>query len=142
MTQNPSYIFASDTKPSRFVKRTANDHEVEVVAAQTDKPCGVSHEGTREAPIPGVDPLVARAGESARVYGEDETCEVLAGAAIAVDDFVNGNTVDLSGIGLSAAEAGVAVVATAGQVYGGRAQAAAAQGEMCRIQVMTGLVPT
>lgn len=76
----PSYIAGGDISPSRFVKLTGNNSVQQCVAG--DDAIGVSHEGTREAPIPGVTPLAAMSGESCQVYGADEPCEVAAGAAI------------------------------------------------------------
>ena len=130
MTQNPSYVADATLLPSRIVMMAAGkDHRV-VHATAAAKAVGVVHEGTREAPIPGVTPQSALQGESVRVYGEDETCDVLAAAAIAVDDFI-------------ASDAnGQAVVAAAGQYYIGRAKAAAAIGELARIQVISGQLNT
>ncbi len=75
-TLNPSYVFGEDCAPSLIVKQsTAADHTV-LKCGFNERPIGVSHEGTREAPIPGITPLAAASGESARVYGLGETCEV------------------------------------------------------------------
>jgi hypothetical protein len=74
--ENPSFVFGEDCAPSLIVKRsTADDHTV-LKAGFGELPCGVAHEGTREAPIPGITPLAAVQGESARVYGPGETAEV------------------------------------------------------------------
>ena len=126
MTQNPSYVADGDIGSSRFVvQQTTKDHRI-LVAGAAAKTVGVSHEGSREAPIPGITPLAAKAGESCRVYGEDETCDVVAAAAITPGDY------------LASDAAGAAVVATTGQFYGARALAAAASGELARVQVVSG----
>jgi hypothetical protein len=69
-----------DVGPSLFVKQDpAYDHQA-LKATQYGETIGVTHEGTREAPIPGITPLAAKTGESVRIYGPLETCEVLVGA--------------------------------------------------------------
>jgi hypothetical protein len=76
MTQSPSFVYGENIAPSLIVKRsTAADHTV-LKAGFGELPCGVSHEGSREAPLPSITPMAANSGESARVYGPGETCEV------------------------------------------------------------------
>lgn len=83
-TENPSYVFGEDIAPSLIVKQsTAADHTC-LKAGFGEMPIGVSHEGSREAPIPGIIPLAAAQGESARVYGRGETCEVQVGSGVAI----------------------------------------------------------
>lgn len=83
-TENPSYVFGEDCAPSLIVKRsTAADHTV-LKAGFGELPCGVAHEGTRQAPLPSVTPYVALEGETARVYGPGETCEVEVGSGVVV----------------------------------------------------------
>lgn len=127
MSNNPSYKFKVDTLPSLFVKQDpATDHQVDL-AVVGDDPIGVSHEGTNEAPIPGVTGYAAKAGETARVYGVTETCEVVSAEAIVRGDYVRPNA------------ASKAVKARHGLPYGGKALASCASGENCRIQVMRGV---
>lgn len=129
---SPSYIAGADIAPSRFVKLTGNNSVEQCVAGDTAD--GVSHEGTREAPIPGVTPLAAMAGESCQVYGADEPCEVEAGAAIA-----SGGTLlksDLNGKAVPA----LSGVETAGTIvpYVAIARTAAAVGEKVKVVITRG----
>jgi len=83
-TESPSFVYGEDIAPSLIVKRsTAADHTV-LKCGFGELPCGVSHEGSREAPIPGITPYAALSGESARVYGPGETCEVDVGTGVVV----------------------------------------------------------
>lgn len=86
---NPSYVMGEDVGPSLFVKQDpANDFQA-LKATLGAEPLGVTHEGTRDAPIPGAAALAAVAGESVRVYGLGEVCEVLVGSlAIVAGDHV------------------------------------------------------
>ena len=128
MSQNPSYVFGADIGPSLIVRQTGDPHTV-VRAVNGELPLvGVSHEGTREAPIPGITPLAGKAGESARIYGDTEVCEVIAGANIA------------SGVYVTANADSHAVAAADGDYYVGRTLAAAISGERARIQVQLGRV--
>jgi len=127
MSNNPSYTCKVDTGPSLFVLLDpSDDHQVDL-AVVGSKPIGVSHEGTREAPIPSVSPLAAEAGEQCRVYGLGETCEVKAAEAITAGDFVRPGA------------SSTALKARHGLYYGGIAQADAAINEQCRIQVLVGV---
>jgi hypothetical protein len=82
--ENPSFVFGEDCAPSLIVKRsTAADHTV-LKCGLGEKPAGVAHEGSREAPIPGVSALAAASGESARVYGPGESCEVVVGSTVVI----------------------------------------------------------
>jgi hypothetical protein len=80
MPNIPSFVFAADCETSRFVKISGN-HTVGKCGAG-ERAFGVTHEGSREAPIPGITPLVAKAGETAQVYGPGESCEVVAGGVV------------------------------------------------------------
>lgn len=127
MSTTPSFVLGEDAGPSLIVKPdVANDHTV-LLATEGDDVWGVLHEGTREAPIPGITPLAGAAGESVRVYGDTETCEVIAGVAITAGDKV----------GPDSASKGQPAIH--GFPYVGKAQADAAVGEMCRIQVERGI---
>jgi len=125
---NPSFVAEIDLGSSLFVKHSGTGKNNQVtLAVDGDAPIiGVTHEGSREAPIPGVTPLVAKAGEAVRVYGPGETCEVIAGAAVAAGKHVMADS------------AGKAIEATAGKYYGGRALTGAATSEKLQIQVEPG----
>jgi hypothetical protein len=81
-----SFQAAEDIGSSLFVV-VSGVHTVSVAGAG-EAVYGVSHEGSREAPIPGVTPLAAATGESVLVYGPGDNCEVLCGAAVAAGAFV------------------------------------------------------
>lgn len=82
----PSFLAGEDIGPSLFVRPQAGTDNTILLCDAGDVATGVSHEGTREAPIPGVTPLAAAEGESCQIYGADEPCEVIAGAAIEAGD--------------------------------------------------------
>jgi hypothetical protein len=82
--ENPSYVMGEDCATSLIVKQsTAADHTA-LKCGFGEMPIGVIHEGSREAPIPGVTPLAAKSGESARIYGPGESCEVDVGTSVVV----------------------------------------------------------
>ena len=69
------YTSATRSKSSVFVKLTGDD-QIQTAGAG-DKTIGIMHESTWATPIPGADADVAViSGQSKRVYGEDEVCEV------------------------------------------------------------------
>lgn len=83
----PSYLAGEDLGPSLFVKHEAGVDNTVVLCVADDVAIGVTHEGTREAPIPSVStPLAAAEGESCQIYGADEPCEIVAGSAIQAGD--------------------------------------------------------
>lgn len=81
-----SFVAGADIAPSTFVKITGVHTVSPSVAGNVVY--GVSHEGTREAPIPGVTPMAALTGESVMVYGPGDNCEVLCGAAVTAGDLL------------------------------------------------------
>lgn len=121
--ENPSYVAGEDIGPSLIVKQSAAADHTMLKCTSGDKPIGVIYEGTREAPIPGITPLAAASGESARVYGPGETCEVIAGAAITRGDLVMSD------------DDSKAVPATEGNWALGRAEKSVASGERCRVYI-------
>jgi hypothetical protein len=126
--QGRSYVARGDIAPSVFVKQLAGtDHSV-VQAAAGNEVIGISHEGTRDAPVDGVTPLAAKTGESVRIYVEGEPCEIVAAAAIQAGDHLKPDA------------NGKAVVAAAGELYGAVAAAGAAIGERAKVTVRRGKV--
>lgn len=125
--QSPSFIAKGDIPPSRFVKISA-DHGV-VICGAGDEAVGVSHEGTREAPITGITPLAAKEGESCQVYTDTWPCEVVAGGTIT------------AGAKLKPDANGAAVAAANGDVYSAIARAGAASGERVKVTVTAGRMP-
>ncbi len=125
--QSPSFIAKGSVPPSVFVKQSG-DHGI-VICGAGDEAVGVSHEGTREAPVTGVTPMAALTGESCQVYTETWTCEVIAGDTIT------------AGQKLKPDANGAAVPAVAGNVYSAIARAGAVAGERCKCTVTTGRIP-
>lgn len=124
----PSFKAAEDIGPSLFV-RVSGNREVSLCDAG-DLAIGVSQEGTREAPIPGVTtPLAAAQGEPIHVYTMSEPCEVVAGGSIDAGDYLKPN-----------ADA-QAVVASEGDTYSAVALSDASSGEKVKVQVQGGVTP-
>lgn len=123
---NPSYVAGEDIGPSLVVKMNGDDFEVVKSADGDSLPVGISHEGTREAPIPGVTAKTAASGEPIRIYGEGEVCEGIAGASITAGNL------------LMADSSSYVIPATTGKYYVGRALRDAASGERVQLQVMLG----
>ncbi|MCD0459108.1 hypothetical protein [Roseiconus lacunae] len=127
--QSPSFIAKGDIEPSVFVQPDpTNDHAI-LQAEAGDECLGVSHEGTREAPVEGVTPLAAKANESCQVYTDGWPCEIIAGATL-----VNGDK-------LKSDANGHAIKAVAGDAFYAVARAGAAAGERVKATVTRGLIP-
>lgn len=135
--QSPSFIARGDIPPSVFVKQNGTDHGI-VVCVANDEAIGVSHEGTREAPISGITPLAAKNGESCQVYTDTWSCEIIAGAAIVAGNKlkpdINGHAVPVVGDALGAAGA-------VDKIYSAIARSSAAIGERVKCTVQRGIVP-
>jgi hypothetical protein len=123
-----SFQASADIDPSVFVKISGN-HTV-ATAGAGEAVYGVSHEGTREAPIPNVTPKCALAGESVMVYGPGDQCEVLAAEAISAGAFVKSNS------------AGKAVAVGTGAMYYAQAiNSVGAANQKLKITLVRGWVP-
>jgi hypothetical protein len=125
-SQASSFIARGDVGPSLFVKQSG-DHGI-VVCGAGDEAIGVSHEGTREAPITGITPKAAISGESCMVYTDTFPCEIIAGTTIVAGDKL---------VPDANAEA---IPAGAGQIYSAIARAGAADGERVKCTVTRGVV--
>jgi hypothetical protein len=126
-SQAPSFIARGDIGTSLFVKQNGTDHGV-VICAAGDEAIGVSHEGTREAPITGITPLTAKSGEGVMVYTDTFPCEIVAGGTIAAGDkLVPDSTAR-------------AIAAGAGQIYSAIARAGATVGQRVKATVQRGVV--
>lgn len=130
MSQNPSFVAEEDLETSRFVVAGVEPYTIVKPTDGSDSIVGVTHEGSREAPIPGITPKAALTGESVRVYGDGEVCEVEAGGTVAAGNLV-----------MSDANAR-AIAATAGNFTGGRALNDAVNLGRLRIQVQPGFLET
>jgi len=124
---NPTYVAGEDLAPMRFVKRSTTENNAVLYADDGTVPIvGVTHNGTREAPIPSVsDSLVAADGEPVRVHGLGDRCEVEAGGTIT------------DGAELTATTDGTAVVASAGDYIAGIAERGCSSGDNVWIQVVS-----
>lgn len=126
---NPNYVAGEDLYPARFVKRstvTGANNTVLMADAGTAPLVGVTFNGGREAPIPSVTTVYcALSGETVRVHGLGDTCEVEAGENLT------------EGAEVTAGTNGVAMLATAGNYVGGIVQHAVNSGEKAQIQVVS-----
>lgn len=127
---NPSYIAGEDLVPATIVMFAATGVDNTVVTASDGSlpMVGIVHNGSRIAPIPEVTSvLAAKSGETVKVHGLGDTCEVKVGdQAIDAGDY------------LMADSDGYATPATAGNHYVARALIDAAAGSMCNVQVIQG----
>ena len=130
-TQNPNYRAGATLYPKRFVTlQTDEDLTVEESNAG-DMPIGVTGIGSRAAPIPSVTVVEhAIVGEQPMIHGLGEEAFITAGDNIT------------AGAKLKPDNDGKAVVASAGDKYGGTALSAAATGEDCRIFIQNGVLET
>lgn len=124
---NPNYVAGEDLYPKRFVKRATDEgNAVLMNDSGTTASVGVTHNGTREAPIPSVTTAYAALdGEPVRVHGLGDTCEVESGEALT------------DGCEVMPGTNGVAMVATAGNYVSGICQKAVDSGEDAWIQVVS-----
>lgn len=125
---NPSYVMGEDVGPSLFVRQDPSADHQALKATQWGDTIGVTHEGTREAPLPGITPLAAKNGETVRTYGVDETCEVLVGS-----------TAIVAGQRVRPDATSKATPAVHGFPFGGRALAAGGANGKVRIVVERGI---
>jgi hypothetical protein len=123
-----SFVASADVDPSVFVK-ISGVHSV-ATAGAGEAVYGVTQEWTREAPIPGVTPKAALAGEPVTVYGPGDQCEVLAGEAINAGAFVKSNS------------AGKAVAVGTGAMYYAQAvNTVTAANQKLKVTLVRGWVP-
>lgn len=125
----PSFLFGGDCEVSRFVKLSnAADHTV-VRCGAGEAAIGVSFEGSKDAPIPGVTPLAASSGMSTRVYQIGESCELTAGGVVAAGDYLKSDST------------GRGVAASSNDKYYAIARAAAsAAGQAIKVTIAFGTV--
>lgn len=128
MANNPSFVAGAAIGPSLFLTFAASgaSHTLIQAVGATLPIVGISGEGTREAPIPGVTPSHASTGEPVKVYGLGDVCEVIAGGTIDAGDFLTSDA------------DGKAVAVSAGGQYGARALADCVSGARARVQVVFG----
>ncbi|MGV3485962.1 MAG: hypothetical protein ACO1RT_16220 [Planctomycetaceae bacterium] len=123
-----SYLVGGNIYPSRFVKIEAGESNTILQSGAGDHSIGVSHEGTREAPIPGASAFAGIEGDLVEIYGLGQPCEVLAAATIAAGDYLRPDA------------DGKAVMAVPGERYSAIADSDCASGEKCKCTVRDGVV--
>jgi hypothetical protein len=112
------------------VKRdTATNHGV-LQCVAGEMAVGISYEGTRAAPIPGVTAQAAIVGENVLVYTDTMPCEVLAGGTIAAGDYLKPDA------------DGAAVACAIGEAYSAIADANSVSGQNCKVTVTSGIYAT
>lgn len=129
MSQSPQFRAEADINTSVFVSLGTKDDNV-VTSGAGDLAIGVMHESIWATPIPGADADVAvPLGQSKRVYGADEVCEVRVGTGgLTVGDLV---TPDAAGAGVVAgAGANYSAVCLSGGLAGDRAKVVVAKGSV------------
>lgn len=123
-----SFVAGEDLGPSLWAK--ISGLHIVSLAGVDSAPYGVTHEGTREAPIPGVTPLHAAAGESATIYGPGDNCEILSGEAITAGDFLRPDATNR------------AVVCSEGENYYAQAvSTVSGAGQLVKITLIRGVTP-
>lgn len=124
----PGQTASGDINPSRFVTKSGAFTVAQAGAGAVA--IGISHEGSKTAPIPGASSLAASAGDPLAVYGDTEACLLEAGAAYAAGAYLKP---DSTGRGITAAST---------EKYSAIAeQAAAAAGVKVIVNVKAGVAP-
>lgn len=122
-----NYIADGDISPSRFVKTlTTADNSVAQAGANAAV-IGISQEGAREPPLPGVTLLAGKTGDNIQIYQMTDSCLLELGGTIVAGDYLKS---DANGKGVV-----IATTGTTAQEIGARALTAGASGEKVRVQV-------
>jgi len=128
-----SFMASENIGSSLFVnlKKVSGVNQAQLEVSHADEQAyGVSHQGSREAPIPGVTPIAAAAGESCVVYGIGDPCEVLCGEASNAGDYLKPNA------------DGKAIVCSEGDLYSAQAvSTTSAANQAVKVTVMRGVTP-
>ncbi len=131
-SQHPSFVAGATVQPRRFVKLDGlADYQV-IHATAGDFTVGITHKGTKFAPIPEVSTNPhANAGDPVAIHGDGETCELDVGTvAVSAGDLLKPDA------------NGKAVAAVAGDKYGAEALAAGPANELVRVRVIRGELET
>lgn len=127
----PNFIAGGDIPASIFVKLSGSRDREVVACTADDEAIGVSHEGTRDAPITGITPLTAKDDEPVMVYTDGIPCEVISGEDITVGDKLVPDA-DGYAVPLSAGSA------SSGDVFSAIALSGATSGERVKVVVRRG----
>ena len=125
--QLPGITASATVNPSRFVKYSGANTVAH--AGVGEVPFGVSQRGTGTTPLPSAATSAATSGNVISIFGEGEICQIEAGAAIAVGDY------------LKPGAAGVAIPIVGGEAYYAIALHSAASGEFVDAWVRRGTLP-
>lgn len=127
-----SLVAAGNIGSSRFVKLGTAEGTV-LQCGSAERPYGIAHEGGRRAPHPDITDsgYAAISGENLRVYEEEETCLLEAGATIAYGDLLGSDT-NGKGTPVTADEA----------FYGAIALEAGVSGQLLKVKVRMGQIAT
>lgn len=127
--QLPGLKASGTVSPSRFVKYSGSNTVAH--AGVGEVPFGVSQRGTGTTPLPSAATSAAVSGQVLQVFGNGEICQIEAGEALAIGDYVTPGA------------DGVAMKAIGGTAYYGQAlHVCAAAGEMVDVLLMRGTLPT
>lgn len=121
-----SYTADGDIHPARFVKpSTSTDFRVVECSANTDKPCGISRRGTRNAPYSSLDDgLAAKAGEGINVFVKDQLAKLEISATVTRGDLLMSHT------------DGTGRTLTSGNWAGARARMSGVSGQIIDVEVL------
>jgi hypothetical protein len=119
-------VASGDINPSRFVTKSGA-HTVAQAGAGAIA-IGVSHEGSKTAPIPGASSLAAQAGDPIAVYSDGEACLIELGATVAAGAFVKPDSV------------GRAITAASTEKYSAVVERGGAVGQKVECYIRTGVV--
>ena len=119
---------SGDINPSRFVTKSGRYTVAQGTLGAVA--IGISHEGSREVPLPGASSLAAVAGDPIRVYSDTENCLLEAGDLVADGAFLKS---DSTGRGITAA--------TTEKYYAVAESGGAAAGVKMQVIMRAGIVP-
>lgn len=130
-TQNPNFIAGETLYPNRFVVRDATDDNTVNMATAGLLAIGITHEGSKYAPIPEVATVtLAEAGDGVRVHGDGEEAYLDIAGTVTPDDYLKP---DADGKG---------VVASAANPFSAIALQNGSSGEQIRVLVERGVTPS
>lgn len=131
--QAANYLAGGTIRPSRFVKHDPSNDDRVVECGMNQMSCGISQEGTENAPISGASANAATSGNPIKVYGPGDTrVLLLLGANVTRGQPIRSH-VDATGIPL----------ATSGeaQKIGAWALESRSSGELCRVRIQPMVTP-
>jgi len=131
----PTLVAGGNIYPQRFVKPSTSADDTGLQCGANEEPIGISQEGSNYPPLSdlSVSGYCASAGQTFRLHGLGDVCEIVAGDVVRRGKKLKSDSV---GRGVEIDESGTTL-----QNYGALAlQSAAAAGEKIRVQVIIGSV--